>query len=214
MSSRARYMATCRGQVTRAVREGREQLLGGELEVLAGRGLDLGERARLGGLVWVEAVEHLCGKLGSKWPPGQRAEGDDADQGSLERSHVDGYALRDDLQSSAGRRADVVLVDALTEDRESRVDVGWRMSATRPAVEALAQAVFERLEVARRAVGGEHQLRPGFVESVEGVEELLLGAGLALEELDVVDEQDVHVAETRLEVVHPTRAERESGTRW
>ena len=44
------------------------------------------------------------------------------------------------------------------------------------------------------AVGGEHELRAGLVQRVEGVEELLLGLGLALEELDVVDEQDVDVA--------------------
>ncbi len=39
------------------------------------------------------------------------------------------------------------------------------------------------------------------MQGVEGVEELLLGLRLALEELDVVDEQHVDVAEARLEVV-------------
>ena len=66
-------------------------------------------------------------------------------------------------------------------------------------LEALAQAVLERREVAREAVGGEHELAAGVVERVEGVEELLLGLRLALEELHVVDEQDVVVAEARLE---------------
>ena len=40
---------------------------------------------------------------------------------------------------------------------------------------------------------------PAFVEGVEGVEELVLGVPLALEELDVVDEQDVEVAVAALE---------------
>ena len=53
----------------------------------------------------------------------------------------------------------------------------------------------------RQAVAGEDELAAGLVERVEGVEELLLGLGLALQELDVVDEQDVGVAEARLEVV-------------
>ncbi len=37
------------------------------------------------------------------------------------------------------------------------------------------------------------------------MEELLLGSGLALEELDVVDEQHVDVAEARLEAVGAAR---------
>ena len=82
------------------------------------------------------------------------------------------------------------------------------MSATRPACEALAQAVLERLQVAGRAIGGEHDLPAAVVQRVEGVEELLLGLGLALEELDVVEEQDVDVAEAGLEAVGVTVAER------
>ena len=82
------------------------------------------------------------------------------------------------------------------------------MSATRPACEALAQAVLERLQVVGRAIGGEHDLAAAVVEGVEGVEELLLGPGLALEELDVVDEQHVDVAEARLEGLGVAAAER------
>src|ERR1700683_4209453 len=66
-------------------------------------------------------------------------------------------------------------------------------------LEALAQPVLECLQVAWRAVGGEHDLSPAVVQGVEGMEELLLGLGLALEELDVVDEQDVDVAKAGLE---------------
>ena len=48
-------------------------------------------------------------------------------------------------------------------------------------------------------VGGEHDLLVGVVQRVEGVEELLLGLGLALQELDVVDQQHVDVAVAALE---------------
>jgi large subunit ribosomal protein L34 len=60
-----------------------------------------------------------------------------------------------------------------------------------PGLEALAQALAEGGHVARRPVGGQHELASGLVKRVEGVEELLLGLDLALEELHVVDEQDV-----------------------
>ena len=58
------------------------------------------------------------------------------------------------------------------------------------------------------AVGGEHDLLVGVVEGVEGVEELLLGLGLALQELDVVDQQHVDVAVAPLEPVLPVVADR------
>ena len=73
-------------------------------------------------------------------------------------------------------------------------EVGRRDVGDEAGLEALAQAVLERAEVARQAVGGEHELAAGLVERVERVEELLLGLRLALEELDVVDQQHVDVA--------------------
>ena len=66
-------------------------------------------------------------------------------------------------------------------------------------LEPAAQPVLEGLEALGRAVGGEHDLLVGVVQGVEGVEELLLRLGLALEELDVVDEQHVDLAVAPLE---------------
>ena len=103
---------------------------------------------------------------------------------------------------------DVVVLGALAQDRQARGEVGRLDVGDEAGLEALAQAVLERLQVARRAVGGEHDLAAAVVERVEGVEELLLGLGLALEELDVVDEQDVDVAEAGLEGVGVAAAER------
>ena len=59
-----------------------------------------------------------------------------------------------------------------------------------------------------QAVAGEHQLPAGVVERVEGVEELLLGLGLAGEELDVVDQEHVDVAVEALEAVERLAVER------
>ena len=61
-------------------------------------------------------------------------------------------------------------------------------------LEAVAQPRGEGRELAGDAIGGEDQLAAGLIERVEGVEELLLGVLLALEELDVVDQQHVDVA--------------------
>ena len=47
VSSRARYIATCRGQAMRAVRAEESSSSRGDAEVLAGRGLDVGDGVRL-----------------------------------------------------------------------------------------------------------------------------------------------------------------------
>src|SRR4029077_4783152 len=68
-----------------------------------------------------------------------------------------------------------------------------------PALEALAQPRLERRDISRLAVARDHELAAGLVEGVEGVEELLLGTELVGQELDVVDEQNVGVAEALAE---------------
>ena len=67
-------------------------------------------------------------------------------------------------------------------------------------------ASFE--SASRRPVAGEHDLLAGGVERVEGVDELLLGLLLALEHLDVVDQQRVELAVARLERLRPVAAQR------
>ena len=147
----------------------------------------------------VERGKDLMGEIGGERTPCERSEGDDADQRALERADVRIDALGDHLERS--------LVGQARVRHGRRACGGWsggwrnrrRYVGDEPGLEALAEAILERLEIARRAVGGQHDLATGVVEGVEGVEELLLGARLALEELDVVDQQDVNVTEARLE---------------
>ena len=75
-----------------------------------------------------------------------------------------------------------------------RLDVG-----DQPPLEPGAHPVFQGLQPFRWSVRGHHDLLVRVVQRVEGVEELLLGSFLALQELDVVDEQDVDVAVAPLE---------------
>ena len=85
---------------------------------------------------------------------------------------------------------------------------GGRTSHTRPA----SKRSRSRSSSASRSRGGrsevEHELRARLVQRVEGVEELLLGLGLALQELDVVDEQDVDAAVGGLERLQAAALER------
>jgi len=83
-------------------------------------------------------------------------------------------------------RSHVVLVGALSQDGDAGGEVRGSDVGDESGGEALAQAILEGLEVAGGSVGREHELVAGVVEGVEGVKELLFGAGLVLEELDVV----------------------------
>ena len=84
---------------------------------------------------------------------------------------------------------------------------GW-MSVIRPHSKRERSRASSVAIVARRPVGRDHDLPAGLVERVEGVEELLLDPLLALEELDVVDQEDVVVAVALLEALDPLVAER------
>ena len=75
------------------------------------------------------------------------------------------------------------------------------MSAVEAPLEARPQTVLEDGHRSRRAIAGQHDLAARLVDGVEGVEELLLGALLAGDELHVVDQQHARVAELEPEVV-------------
>ncbi len=88
------------------------------------------------------------------------------------------------------------------KDGDLGFEVGWLDVGDEAPLEAGAETVFEVGELLGGAVGGDDDLLHALVEGVEGVEELLLGALFAGEELDVVDEQDVDVAELVAEAGH------------
>jgi hypothetical protein len=162
----------------------------------------LGDRAggaRAGDAARIETVEHLACEVGCQGPTREGAECDDADQRALEGAHVRADSLRDRCQRSGIGDIDVVVLRALAQDCEAGGEVGWGYIGDEARLEALAQTVLERLEITRRTVGGEDYLASAVVQGVERVEELLLGLGLALEELHVVEQQYVDVAEAGLE---------------
>ena len=103
---------------------------------------------------------------------------------------------------------DPVGLHLLPQDRDTRLEIGRLDVGDQAPLEPRAQPRLERRDLLRRPVGREHDLAAGLVERVEGVEELLLEALLALEELDVVDEQEVVVAVALLEALDALVAER------
>ncbi len=157
VSSRARYMATCRGQAMRGVRAVERSSSVERPKCCAGGGLDLGDRARTprparraGDRGWSRtsrassAVERA---------PGQRAEGDDADQRALERAHVARRrARRSRASAPSSARLDAVVVGALAQDRQAGGEVG-RAGCRRRGRPRSARAGGPRAP-AGRAAGG------------------------------------------------------------
>ena len=83
---------------------------------------------------------------------------------------------------------------------------GW-MSAMRPHSKRDRRRSSRVGNLAGRTVRGDHDLLLRLVEGVEGVEELLLGPLLAGQELDVVDEEQVHAAVLFLEILRLLEAD-------
>ncbi len=107
--------------------------------------------------------------------------------------------LRGDELEHLRRRGEPLLGRLLAQDGDAGLEVGGLDVGDQAPLEPAAQPVLERGDLLGRPVRGDHDLLVGIVKRVEGVEELLLGALLALQELDVVDQQDVDVAVAALE---------------
>jgi hypothetical protein len=129
------------------------------------------------------------------------APGDDADEGAFELAHI-GADVRGDEEGDVGGDGGAFGLCFALEDGDFGFEVGGLDVGDETPLEAAAEAVLEVLELLGGAIAGDYDLFHGLVEGVEGVEELLLGALLAGEELDVVDEQDVDGAEAVAEAGH------------
>ena len=105
----------------------------------------------------------------------------------------------DELQHVVGG-AHPLLDGLLAQDRDTGLEVGRLHVGEQAPLEPAAHPLLEPAEQLGRQVAGDDDLLVGVVQRVEGVEELLLRLHLALQELDVVDEQDVDVAVAALEV--------------
>ena len=150
-----------------------------------------------------QVAQRLAHEGGAGRAARQRGVGEHARERALELADVRRHAPGDGRQQLGIGDAHVVGRHALVQDRDARLDVGRLDVDEQAPLEARAQAVGQLGDLARRAVGAQHELPAARVQRVEGVEELLLDAVLAGQEVDVVDQQDVELlAVAPLEGVH------------
>ena len=128
----------------------------------------------------------------------QRRERGDPDERALEFADVALDAAGDQFQDVVGH-VEPIHLSLLAQDGDAGLQLGRLDVGDQAPLEAGPQPVFEGGELLGRAVRGDDDLLVRVVQGVEGVEELLLDAFLALDELDVVDEQHVDVAVAALE---------------
>ena len=105
-----------------------------------------------------------------------------------------------DSTPAAQANLEALGVRFLMQDRDAGLQVRRLHVGEQTPLEAAVHALLEAGEQLGCHVGGDDHLLVGVVQRVEGVEELLLRLHLALQELDVVDEQDVDIAVATLEV--------------
>ena len=144
------YMATCRGQATRLARvvETSSSVLRPKCSQAADW-ISAYRRPRVRrGRLGVEGVEYPGHEVGRERSTGERREGHHANEGAFERAHVERDALGDDLQRVGVGERDPVVVNALAQDGQAGGEVGRADVGDETGLEALAQAVLERGEVA------------------------------------------------------------------
>ena len=213
VSSRARYIASWRARATARRASRREQLLAAEpVDRRRPRpGSPPGSAAggRRGGAPAGSAPsarlderrrERLGEQRGDREHPGHRA---------LEHAHV---ARAPGSRSRAARRARAAPAPrrrrAATGARSGSAGRAARARPASPQRKRSRRRSASRAERLGRPVAREHDLLAGGVQRVEGVDELLLGVLLALEHLDVVDQQRVELAVAGLEQLRAVAAQR------
>ena len=128
----------------------------------------------------------------------QRRIGDDACQYPLHHTHIAFYIGSDQLDDLV-RQTGMLCLRLLPQDRDPRLQVRG-LDIDRQAIgEPRAQPVLQLVQILWRPVARNDDLLVRFAQRIEGVEKLLLGPRLVLQELDVVDDQAVDGAVLLLE---------------
>ncbi len=120
-------------------------------------------------------------------------KGCDADEGPLESTDV-GTDTGGEEVHDLGGELDSEGVFLFAKDGEARFDIRRLQVGGQSPFEARHEPLFEILNLVGGAIAGHDDLFAGFVEGIEGMEELFMDAFFAGEELNVVDEQDIGLA--------------------
>ena len=112
--------------------------------------------------------------------PTRRGEGEEAGQRAFQHADIGGDAVGQEFQHAVGHDKAAILaavdIDLLLQDAEAQFVIGGVQVDDQPALQARLDAVFQILDLARRAVGGNHDLLVLIDQGVEGVEEFFLRA--------------------------------------
>src|SRR6185437_8516788 len=163
-----------------------------EAELLGHRLLN-GFDGDLAGLRINKVFEHLLGIGQGDLGADEGRVGNQANERAFQLAHV-GANVGGDVESDVGGKSDPLLLRLFLQDGYLGLQIGRLDIGNQAPLEAAAQAVLNLGQFLGRPVAGDHDLLHGLVQRVEGVEELLLGALLLGQELDIVNEQDIHVA--------------------
>ena len=98
------------------------------------------------------------------------------------------------------RQMDLVLVCLAHQDRDAGLQLRRFDRHGQAPAEAGLEAILDTVDLLRIAIRGQDDLLVTFQQGIEGMEELLLGALLVGEELDVIDEQGIDAAVVTLEL--------------
>src|SRR5919108_25559 len=107
-------------------------------------------------VVWLRPPKRapISGDVERQWAPGERRERDRPDEGSLQGADVATHTVGDELEDRVVGRVDVVLEDALAQDRHAHRVVGWADVGHQAGLEARAEAGLERVDVGGQAGRG------------------------------------------------------------
>ena len=187
---------SCGGDRLRAARS--VEVVDRQAEVLRRCGDDVGRHDDVRVIGVDDVAQHRLGERDVEVRAVEAREGRHADERALELADVAGDLRCDVLEHLVGDEQALGL-SLFAKDRDAGLEVGRLHVGDETPLEAAAHAVFEPGEVTRRHIARDHDLLVVVVQGVERVEERLLRLGLALQELDVVDHQDVDIAIAGLE---------------
>ena len=171
-----------------------------QAELLADRLLN-GLDGDLAALLVDDVLEHLLGGRQVDRGAGERPVGDQADERAFQLAHVAANVAGDELGDIVGQ-GDMLALGLLLQNGDLGFKIGRLDVGNQAPLEAGAETVLDLGQFLGRTVAGDDDLTVGVMQRIEGVEELLLGALLAGEELDVVDQQQIDAAETVAEAHH------------
>ena len=133
----------------------------------------------------------------------ESANSDKSRQCAFKLAHVALHAARN-LFNNIVCNDDATLFRLGAQDCNARLKIWRRDVGDEAPLKSRAKALLEQRDLFRCAIRRQHNLLPGGVQRVEGVEELFLRALLIGEELNVINEQHIDLAEARTECLCAT----------